>query len=283
MPKERFVPRRITLQESVLAERFLEDSDYVASARRYAGYFKNFLDKNPLLLQADTNTAFAHFFAQFILSGRSVQTVVSMMRTLRRFGVTVEHPNGIAERYLAENLNCAIRSGSKDTDAIRTKYTHTYEELVQPCWHAEEGPADQEMQCFYFVLVATGNRPANVQKAKAISFQDTGLHVRWGSRKVRAGRRRTDVYFFEWTHQPPDWIRYAMSSWASWSFTSKNVASSVNRWLKARGYDWTSTAPRDALSTRLRMMVYRMEMTATEFANLLDHNVETSGLHYSVE
>merc|ERR1711991_1243721 len=65
-------------------------------------------------------------------------------------------------------------------------------------------------------------------------------------------------------------------------------ASYVNRWVqklpidtKTQGVQWTSTTPRNVLSSHLLALVQSDQLSARDFVWLMDHTVETALGHYA--
>lgn len=178
--------------------------------------------------------------------------------------------------------------------------------LLEP--RPEDTDHEREMQAFWYLCVATGNRPHNILEAISCRVEADLLRVRWGRRKVAPIRRQPSDYPFHWSGPPPLHVRTTLLAVArrrrsskravkcGWSLhphkkdrelaTEFNVASSICAWLKRRAENgsefWTSTTGRDVLTSLVLPLVGTDPHvpTAETYFILFDHHEHTARANY---
>ncbi len=163
----------------------------------------------------------------------------------------------------------------------------------------KEGPNyDRELalHAFWYLLVATGGRPANLRVGVPRVDYDA-VAVKWVWRKGKRHDIASDtVYPHAWTGPPPRHVRRALltvrAEWdrlgprAWWHSSVQNMAQFVNNWLEKQegthtsGNKWTSTTPRNVLSTILMTRTEAGKMSNHAFAWAMDHTLETAQRNY---
>lgn len=142
---------------------------------------------------------------------------------------------------------------------------------------------DRQFQIFFYLLVVTGQRAANLIGA-SIQRASEGLHVTFaqGRKNDKQALRASILFRFEWSHPPPAHLnQYITSCFQTPSVgTVSSVSSNVNAWLKKQGHDLTSAVPRTRLDNILRVLLEHEVIKTEDFERIMDHTVNTSDKHY---
>ena len=171
-----------------------------------------------------------------------------------------------------------------------------------------------EMRAFWYVCIATGNRPKHVYEIISIKVEAEGLYVRWGYRKVCKILREPVFYPYAWTAPPSPFIRSLLTSYdsryqvsqrprrktgwrihgtqtewpAQWHTPNDyNAAATVNSWLlreRPAGSQWTSTIGRNVLCSIVVPLVGPANPAVSTwqmFTNVLDHREKTARSNYA--
>lgn len=135
--------------------------------------------------------------------------------------------------------------------------------------------------CLWYLLVVTGQRPANLLKA-TFEILPTGLLLFYKGRKADKGtRRRGLLYKFAWSLQPSTTLKLYMRDGVPKIGTATNCATCINSWLKGKGFGHlTSTSLRLRLDNVCRELLRVNRITEREYEDLMDHTMAVSDKHY---
>jgi hypothetical protein len=147
--------------------------------------------------------------------------------------------------------------------------------------------ADERYVVWWYLLVATGARPANLWDAR-IRFQDGGIEVHFdgGTKSEEKRMRRPRFYDYAWSLSVPPVVRRIMEGAEKLPRVGKRgtIASLLNSWLKRNRtgdtVKLTSCVPRARMDHVLRMLVSSGHMAEKEYEWVMDHTIETSNQSY---
>jgi hypothetical protein len=173
---------------------------------------------------------------------------------------------------------------------------------------------DCELTAFWYVAVATGNRPLHIYEMRGVTVLADGLNIRWSGRKVGGTRRAAQFYPFRWSGPPAEHVnkilqgfngRYRRSQrrpnqtgwrihgtheeWPSADTVPgphHNPASTLYAWLRRRATagseSWTATTGRDTMATHVLPLVGQDPdvMTGEMYFVLFDQHEHTARSHY---
>jgi hypothetical protein len=224
-------------------------------------------------------------FAVQYLEGdrRSATTLEGILQDFDRFHVDPFNLAAAEARLERMHLRNAIKRLAKKATRrwVRRPLVSGRFPIIPPTDRKE-----QERWALWALVVATGNRPNNVLLAKAVVCDGESVTVSWGLRKVNSNNEVR--YKFSWSEKPPEWIRERWNALSrrKWPFPKpKNIASSINQWLKRWNFPKgvTSTSPRGSLDHVLRGLVEGGLMTKEIYARTIDHTYETGLDNYTKE
>ena len=256
---------------------------------------------------------------------RLVETFIASGVSREAANSTTEKHLDIATKYnfacgdlekILENIRSSrfangVKHSAGNAEPARTKVYPSISELLERTnVEHDEHLSDLELErrAFFFVLVATGNRPRHVYYARSIRLTRDKLIVGWGMRKSGKMRRGATGYPLEWTGDPCDRIAEYLKGYnkrreasdrprkTGWIFGPKprdlsadpkkkfNVASNIIGWIKRRPgcRQWTSTTPRDVLTTKAVKMIGTPQIRGrARYHELFDHTEKTQLEHYN--
>lgn len=301
MSRRLFFVTSLTPEDVEWSEKILKSaSSYTTQAMRLWNNVAGFLELNRAwFLQHETSDEMKMclFFGQALSQRMSARTVKGFHAMCKRFGIT---PSTLAEariHILRQQITSGLERLAVETPFKRTKVYPGTEALLRMCnpadGHGGHGSESRRLyRAFWFLLIVTGARPANLRKAP-ISLTDQGVIVYWKGRKVRDGERSQTLYPYRWTAKPPNpevlstLQEVVLDGWGLLK-EAEQPASYINGWLRrfpdtteeAIGH-WTSTTPRDNLVSILQEYVTDGVMTERRYEWLLDHTVHVGMQHYA--
>lgn len=226
-----------------------------------------------------------------------------------RFGMHWSRLDEARDNLLSTRFSKGLERLARLEPPVRTKvYPSPFREMRLAA--RPEAIAWSEVQLFWACLVVCGGRPGNLAVAVVHSADLEGVNIRWRLRKGGRNQLRGFTrYLFVWSASPSPSLIQALNDLAAayrvrhpgaddasrevesegdfWpSLRSSTAANRVWRWLRDREAshdfvaEWTSTTPRDVLSTRLLKRVDAGELSPQRFEWLMDHTVATARAHY---
>ncbi len=230
------------------------------------------------------------------------RTTQLYLATMRRHGIRAGHLADAEARINDHVFQKGLAKLSARDAPIRPRAYPEFREMLRLCFGEVRERDDQmtrreiHLRCFWFLLIVTGARPANLL---ICPFRVTreGVWVGWRWRKGgRVQLRGETLYRFDWTTPPPRELHRTLldisQGWRErphqgpWYFQDcGSAATVVNNWLGRRRPNpterWTSTTPRNKLSSTLLQRVHAGSLSELNFVWLMDHTVQTARGHYA--
>ena len=284
MPKAAFLGSRVTAEDRALAAVIrTHRSGHCDNVSRYLRQLESFMQNNHFRRSVSNGEIFELFATQWVRKKRAPATIQNVVSTLERFRVDPRNLAPTRDRIAREAFRNGLKryatsQGRKFIRRISTK-PMPYVSTRRPACLKES-----EAQAFWALLCATGNRPDNVYRARAVIATSLYVEVCWGLRKVN-----NNVYIrydYKWSATPPEWIQkrwndlYARPWWPR--SKPRNIASLINTWLrKTHNSKLSSTSPRERLDHHLRGLVAANLMNEAVYTRIIDHKLTTSLDHYA--
>ncbi len=152
---------------------------------------------------------------------------------------------------------------------------------------------DRKYRFLWIVALLTGNRMKHVREASHIAFEDIGVSVRWGPRKIRTDSSTVaTLYPYEWTGVRVDAELHILNhAWKQTSpliATPDTVAGCMDAWLRERarkvGLDrnihLTTGCARVYGVQRIACLVKSQKINSDEYEMLVDQTYKTFLLKY---
>jgi len=241
-----------------------------------------FIGANPTL---DTTTLILGYVGQQISDGIDPSTILNRLKTLTSLGTPLD-TYGYTRACAKLMFGSIQRELTKKKNRVGTKH--------RPLIHLSglrrvyntpsSSRRDTAFQLFFYLLVVTGQRAANLVDA-TFSYTSEGISVRFhqGRKNDKQGLRCSILFPFIWTEAPPAHLATLMKREfnAPSIGTPTSIASNINAWLKARGFSGiTSAVPRTHLDNVLRVLLEKGLITEELFVRTMDHTIVTSDKHY---
>lgn len=220
-------------------------------------------------------------------SGLSQGTVLNNLEILKP--INYENFEGYIERHRLGEFRRSIQKQYRP----KAKPLYTISQLGQ-IFKCTTAIRELRYQCFFYLLVATGCRPEELQGEPSIEYRLTnrGLEVQFAGRKNGPSGRVFEDFKFEYSMAPPSHLLPTLrENQAKRKFsigTKKNIATCINSWLrKFRDIlnlpELTSTCPRVRMDNVLRNFVDSQEMSVQTYERMMGHTIKVSDVSYRRE
>ena len=262
-------------QLKILSRR--DDASAVALIRGFATFCS--LNKN-ITSRSLMITAFA---GQQLQQGMQASSVSTNLQILKSSRVSIENPLAALDQLQLASTERALVRTTARRGGPKLKRLMTLKEMMDLLEPAGLTLRDQEYQCLWYILVATGMRPCHSLTA-SFKFNTTALLVTYNGRKSeKEARRRAISHPFFWSAPPPPYVRKILVD-AGGKLppigTENNIAACMNSWLKKRQLEMTSSLPRVRMDNHLRDQVEAGTLTERMYEVVMDHTLDTSDHHY---
>lgn len=232
----------------------------------------------------DSATLILGYVAQQLCDGMDPSSISSRLKMLRYLGTPMD-PEGQAKARLKLLHNSVKRELIRRKNQIGTGHRPLVclETLMKVYAKPPSTKKDRQFQIFFYLLVVTGQRAANLIGA-SVQRTSEGLHVTFaqGRKNDKQALRASILFRFEWSHPPPAHLdQYIKSHFQTPGVgTESSVSSNMNTWLRKQGHCLTSTVPRTRLDNILRVLLEHGVIKTEEYERIMDHTVSTSDKHY---
>lgn len=286
-----FTPRALSAADLQRADLMLKNAPRTTDKKLHEiDLLERFLEVNPSIRAKPLGEVLLLFAAQWQVDNFAGTTASVMCSNLRTVVRDVNDLDAARQEVESGRFKAAV---SKNVTEIRRR-PRVISELPYPgvaeadpriADPSEEGQRESDRMAFWALMCVTGNRPADVMKAKVMEVSGDAIKVQWGTRK--GGRPPVAIrYMYEWGGEAPK--RWVMRRWRTlaaipWCHgISRNIASCIPKWLARWGHPLLDpTGPREKLSTKLRGDVLRSECEESAFELIMDHSMKTSLTSYS--
>ena len=229
------------------------------------------------------------FLVQMLVKGYSPHSVTSWQRSLMKWRAAHHTEEEVMTRIRDYYLIASLTAGSAKTPMKRVKVQcdHVLEQML--LFRPGDSATDEQYRLLWFLVLATGCRPANLRDAMGIRCDPVGVSIQWGPRKGgRTGFRKVTVYLTAWSYpRPPDLGASGtdLACLMDGIFKSSNIASALNAWLKRRSgrSDITSSMARDRMAAVLVTEKKEGRIDTAEYEWLMDHTWQVGVQYYARE
>lgn len=297
MPQDSiWVPHRLVATEIARGEQILaQHGPDVRPDLKLLSDVEDFMRLNGNLPGWSRPQIIAALIGQMDSDGLWPSTIANRLAILERWHVDPRDTGAARESILNSVAVKAVDAYKGHVGPKRVRPLLDKADLLRPFLYAptRSDPALQtRRRAFWFVLVATGNRPEHVEGARNLQITPTALGVLWGKRKVRDAPNDYVWYPFAWADAPPSDVWSELYTHGVPHLGVLDPASTINGWLKSLrtgltsgeneegAMGLTSLSGRVRLSNYLAEQVKAGEMTEQEFEIVLDHTLEVSMAHY---
>ena len=283
MRSEPYRPSRIDAGHRRLEKELLLAGKHALRTRWTAfRKLRAFVRKNPRLRQSTPDKIRIAFAVDMLRWGNRGGTVVSCLEALK--GLPVSSGMTACRARLHE---LSILKGIEICKAKREPvYKHkplvstgTLQRLVADDPHKPR--KDVDLRAFWYLCVATGNRPGDIAKARLKKVTRSHLHIRWNGRKRdQHGKQKDMVYPMAWTFPPSKEVAKRLGRLSQEPTVRRkaeaNHAACLNSWLKRRGKTWTSGCARVHLANRLIPEVEAGRLHQSRYELMLNHSFKVA-------
>jgi hypothetical protein len=230
------------------------------------------------------------FGAQQLRQGMDPASVTTCLEHVQHVSIAMlEEPAALTERMELTAFKIGLkrtkaRGGNKAAAKKPLRSPAFFDRLFSLTKSKKGTVIDTEYRAFMFLLVCSGNRPANIRTASA-RLTKTCLRIKFCGRKTEECALSSEVEFpFSWTLSPAADIVDVLKNGVPTIGTEFNVASCIDSWIKRyTGLKTdcpTSTWPRVSLDNTLSKKVREGKMTESEFKRVMNHGLTVSDTYY---
>jgi len=271
MPRKAWSPKKCSLANLRLST---ELPNSLKLWRKFVNLNKQFPNAMSLLY------GYAH---QMLKAGLKASTVRGRVEEVSNAGIPITEE--AFERQIRKYQLAALKKSllSKQ-NAVGVKHKIPWSLSVQK---VPLDYPDPNYVVWWYVLLATGMRPANLWHAEVCLTPD-GVKVDClqGTKSNPKRTRRPRLYKFLWSQEPDAAIKSFMTEHKMLPRIGEksNIAALINSWLRRHTTDQslalTSCCPRARMDQILRKLVSEGQMESAEYEWLMDHTVKTSNESY---
>lgn len=287
MPRNRFVPRKITEEDETRALELEKGaSKYPSQVLSYIQHFRDFIRKNrEEVAGKDASFILRHFGHQWRESGRRLSSLNTMLKSLKNFRIEPGTPGWVTKarravrRYAIRNaVEREAKAAGKKMKRVRLKTPLDGVSATRP-----KNRDERDRHAFWALVCVTGSRPEHILGIRGLKVGRDRVSVHWGRRKIRSDV--TGDYLWKWSEKPPSYVlkRWATLETHPWVFArSSNIASALDGWLKRKWLTpYISSSARETIDVNsIAPLVRENKIRDEDYEILMDHTYATHLSHY---
>ena len=217
---------------------------------------------------------------------RNIRTVTRYVEIIKRLNVTPARLAEVRREVERTALSAGLRAEAREVRPARENVVLPRRTLSRPATY----PAQKiEYKVACYLMLVTGARVAHLGRISKIRYNLRGVTIQWGDRKIRPSMNTSVMYPYEWGLPPSDDVR-EVTTGPQWERVKTEMlrptfGQRVNVYIRAV----CGAAGVRAFTSRLYRCRYssialdayrRGKLTEEQFAIMLDHTPEVSGIKY---